>query len=176
MSISLARPLGFRFRRSIVCGVALLVVSAAPTLADGWKFWESKETQRDDGVGGMPYANSAKSRSRSTGFTPSNTSTSSGGWNIGAGMSSAGKSLVNGTTDVMSKTASTTKKVAKKTVDLVTLKPLRTKPVENPYKLGSHADPRAAKNDKPALWGSANKTTKVTPRTPSEFFSQKPVR
>lgn len=159
----------------IVVGVAMLAVSAGTSLAEGWKFWESKETRSDDGVGGMPYASSAKSRSRSGGFQPSNMSTSSSGWNIGAGMSSAGKSIVNGTAEVMSKTASTTKKVAKKTVDIVTLKPLRTKPYENPYKLGGKSDPKAAK-EKPALWGSSNRMTKVTPRTPTEFFSQKPVR
>lgn len=175
MSISLARSFGPQWRRSLVVAAALLAVSAGSSLAEGWKFWESKETRSDDGLGGTPYASSAKSRSRSSGFQPSNMSTSSGGWNIGAGVSNAGKSLVNGTADMMSKTASTTKKVAKKTVDIVTLKPLRTKPVENPYKLGGKPDPRAAK-EKPALWGSSNRMTKVTPRTPTEFFSQKPVR
>jgi len=161
--------------RSIVFVAAVVAVSAAPLQAEGWKFWESKETKTDDGLGGTPYASSAK-KNRSSGFMASPPSTTSQGWNIGAGVTNTGKSIVNGTTKAVSKTASMTKKAAKKTVDIVTLKPLwGSKPQSNPYQLGAHPDPRSAKNNKPALWGTSSKTT-VTPRTPSEFFSQKPVR
>lgn len=167
--------LGRRLRWSLFVVGLSLVACAAPTHAEGWKFWESKETCSDDGVGGTPYASSKKQSSRSSGYSPPSTSTSSGGWNFGAGMSNAGKSVVNGATSVVSKTASTTKKVAKKTVDIVTLKPLwASKPAPSPFQLGSHPDPRSQKS-KPALWGASSKT-KSEPRTTGQFFSQNPVR
>lgn len=168
--------LGRRVRWSLFVVGLSLAGSVAPTYAEGWKFWEQKETAKEDGLGGTPYASSAK-QNRSSGYqAPRSSSDSGAGWNIGAGMSNTGKAVVNGATSMMSKTASTTKKVAKKTVDIVTLKPLwASKPAtSNEFQLGSHPDPRSQKS-KPAMWG-ASTTTKSEPRTVGQFFSQKQVR
>ncbi|MCE9608196.1 MAG: hypothetical protein K8U03_25200 [Planctomycetia bacterium] len=171
--------LGRRRQWSLFVAALSLAVFAASTQAEGWSLWKKTETRSDDGVGGMPYANSSKENrsSRSSGYAhPSTPADSSSGWNVGAGMSNAGKSVVNGATTAMSKTASITKKAAKKTVDIVTLKPLwAAKPAPNPFQLGSHPDPRSHKNSKPALWGASSKT-KSEPRTTGQFFSQQPVR
>lgn len=172
-----------RRRRSIVFASLLAFASsffapAASTHAEGWKFWEGKETRVDDGVGGMPYANSAKQgvATRSSGYNFPAPSTSSGGWNFGAGVSSATKSVVNGTANAASKTVAVTKKTAKKTWDVVTLKPLwGSKPQPNQFTLGAHPDPRKKNDDRPALWGTSSKTT-TRPNTPAGFFSQPRVK
>lgn len=173
-----------RRRRSIVLA-ALVVFSwslfapTASTQAEGWKFWEGKETRVDDGLGGTPYASSARQgvAPRSSGYkAPAPASSSSGGWNIGAGMSSAAKSVANGASSAASKTAAVTKKAAKKTIDIVTLKPLwGSKPQPNQFTLGSHPDPRKKNDNRPALWGASSKTT-VRPNTPAGFFSQPQVK
>jgi hypothetical protein len=184
MSLASCSRTAVRRRRSIVVVASLiaassLLVFALPTQAEGWKFWEGKETRVDDGLGGTPYASSARQgvATRSSGYTaPKPSESSSGGWNIGAGMSSAAKSVVNGASSAASKTASVTKKAAKKTVDIVTLKPLwGSKPKPNQFSLGSHPDPRKKNDDRPALWGTSSKTT-VRPNTPAGFFSQPRVK
>lgn len=171
-------------RRSIVFTAAFVLASSfvgsvGPTQAEGWKFWEGKETRVDDGLGGTPYASSARQgvAPRSSGYkAPAAPSSSSGGWNIGAGMTGAAKSVVNGTASAASKTASVTKKTAKKTWDIVTLKPLwGSKPQPSQFALGSHPDPRKKNDNRPALWGTSSKTT-VRPNTPAGFFSQPQVK
>lgn len=170
--------LSARFRVVALAITASFVFApVAPSHAEGWKFWEGKETTVDDGVGGTPYASSTRKGSapRQSGYVfPESSGGSS--WNVGAGMTNAGKSVVNGTIGAMKKTASVTKSVTKKTVDVVTLKPLwGPKPQPNQFALGAHPDPRSKNANKPSLWGASSKT-KGTPSTPSQFFSQPRVR
>lgn len=132
--------------------LAILAATSVAARGDGWKFWKSSTpSQRADGtIGGAP--------NRSGSRTPSSSSSS---WSVGSTLSSV---------------QSGSKKVWNKTVDVVTLKSLRTPKPKNDFKLGMHPDTR--REPQKQSWFSnpfgSKKTTE--PQTTDEFFQQPRIR
>lgn len=149
-------------RRSLpLASLAALGVFASMFVCDaasaaGWKFWEKESSESSSsGIGGTPYASRGKPAPSSPPF--SMTRMAKGAW---------------------STTTTVSKKAAQTTVDLVTLKPLRTtKKAPSQFRLGSHPDQRAMK-PKTSLFGSlfAPKSEASEPRTANEFFAQERPR
>jgi len=139
--------------RSIIRLAPLLAVLALSSVArgDGWKFWKSSTpAQRPDGtVGGAPHMSGAP------------LSTPSSSWSVGKTWSSV---------------QSGTKKAWNKTVDVVTLKPLRTPKPQNDFKLGMHPDPRREPEQKSWFSNPFGSKESAQPRTTDEFFSQPRLR
>jgi hypothetical protein len=130
--------------------LAVLVASSAAARGDGWRFWKSSApTQRADGtVGGAPHM---------SGAGPSTSSS----WSIGKTLGSV---------------QTGTKRVWNKTVDVVTLKSLRTPKPKNDFRLGMHPDPRSQEERKSMLSNPFGSKTPAQPRTTDEFFSQERLR
>ncbi len=132
---------------------ALLVAGcmACGARAEGWSLWpfgsKTSSTTRDGTIGGAPqmYRNTSSAGSS---WSPART------W---AGVQRG------------------TKKAWNTTVDVVTLKPLRTPKPQPPHShLGLHRDPRHVE-PKPGLLSSmfrSSTTEQREPRTVEEFFSQ----
>jgi hypothetical protein len=145
---------GRRLNMSSIMRLAFLLAAVCATGAaargDGWKFWKSSApTQRADGtVGGAPHMSGA----------PPSTSSS---WSIGRTWGSV---------------QTGTKKAWNKTVDVVTLKPLRTPKPQNDFKLGMHPDPRRQEEKKSWFGNPFGSKEPANPRTTDEFFSQPRVR
>lgn len=134
--------------------VVVLLVTALPPEADaeGWKFWQTKETtQRSPHYGGM--SSSAKASNSS--------------WNLTKTLSNSWKATTN-----------VSKKAWQSTVDVVTLKPLRTsKPAPSQFQLGSHPATPAPSKPKPSMLGSLFAPKKPSgPSTVDEYFSQERPR
>lgn len=134
--------------------VAILLVTASTNevYAEGWKFWQTTETtQRSPHYGGMSSSASAPSSS----------------WSMTKTLSNSWKA----TTDV-------SKRAWKSTVDVVTLKPLRTsKPAPSQFQLGSHPATPAQSKPKPSMFGSLFAPKKPNgPSTVDEYFSQERPR
>jgi hypothetical protein len=136
--------------RRLAILLAVLVASSAAARGDGWKFWaKTKPTQRADGtVGGAPHMSGA----------PPSTSTS---WSMGRTWASV---------------QTGTKKAWNSTVDVVTLKPLRTPKPKNDFKLGMHPDPRRQPEQKSWFSNPFGSSQPAEPRTTDEFFSQPRLR
>ena len=130
--------------------LAVLVATSAAARGEGWKFWKSSTpSQRPDGtVGGAPQ------------MSGSGISTSSS-WSIGKTWTSV---------------QTGTKKAWNKTVDVVTLKPLRTPKPKNDFKLGMHPDPRREPEKKSWFGNPFGSKEPAQPRTTDEFFSQPRIR
>jgi len=131
--------------------LAILVATSAAARGDGWKFWaSSKPSQRTDGtVGGAPQ------------MTRSPGSAAGSSWSVGRTLSSV---------------QSGTKKAWNKTVDVVTLKPLRAPKPKNDFKLGMHPDVRREPEKKGWLGNPFGSKEPAQPRTTDEFFSQPRIR
>lgn len=137
-----------------VLSVAFLLVTALPpeANAEGWKFWQTKETtQRSPHYGGMSSSAAAPSSS----------------WSMTKTLSNSWKATTN-----------VSKKAWKSTVDVVTLKPLRTsKPAPSQFQLGSHPATPAPSKPKPSMFGSLFAPKQSSgPSTVDEYFSQERPR
>ncbi|MBA4016867.1 MAG: hypothetical protein C0483_06750 [Pirellula sp.] len=147
----MSRSVALGFDGVLLSAVLLAIAAPCTARAEGWNLWQTTETTQ-----------------RSPHYTrTSSSSAPSSSWSMTRALSNSWKA----TTDV-------SKKAWKSTVDVVTLKPLRTsKPKQSQFQLGSHPAIPSQSKPKQSMFGSLFAPKKPSgPSTVDEYFSQERPR
>ena len=149
--IIMSRSIAYGFGGVLFSAVLLVIASPDRAGAEGWNLWQTTETTQRSPHYTRTSSNSAPSSS----------------WSMTKALSNSWKA----TTDV-------SKKAWKSTVDVVTLKPLRTsKPKPSQFQLGSHPATPSQSKPKQSMFGSLFAPKKTSgPSTVEEYFSQERPR
>lgn len=147
----MSRSIAYGFGGVLFFAVLVIIASPDNAGAEGWNLWQTTEKTERSPHYTRTSANSAPK-------SP---------WSMTKALSNSWKA----TTDV-------SKKAWKSTVDVVTLKPLRTsKPKPSQFQLGSHPATPSQSKPKQSMFGSLFAPKKPSgPATVDEYFSQERPR